>query len=145
AKILDAPEAAAATGVWGRAMTPDYASPEQVLGKPAGTASDIYSLGVTLYELLAGAPPYRTGSMTPAELERTVCENDPPPPSAAAGAEQGPALRGELDSIVLKAMAKAPAERYASVERFAADLRRYLDGRPVLARPQTWSYRTRKI
>ncbi|MBI1354631.1 MAG: tetratricopeptide repeat protein [Acidobacteria bacterium] len=145
AKILDAPEAASVTGVFGRAMTPDYASPEQVLGRPAGTASDIYSLGVTLYELLAGAPPYKTSAMSPAELERTVCENDPPPPSAVAGPDRAPGLRGEIDAIVMKAMAKAPGERYASVERFAADLRRYLDGRPVLARPQTWSYRTRKI
>lgn len=146
AKILDAPEGAGSlTGPLGRVMTPDYASPEQVLGKPVGTASDIYSLGVALYELLAGVGPYNTGAMSPGEMERVVCEQDPPPPSAAAGVEQAPQLRGELDAIVMKAMAKSPDERYASVERLAADLQRFLDGRPVLARPQTWSYRTRKI
>ena len=146
AKILDAPETAGAlTGPLQRVMTPDYASPEQVLGKPVGTASDIYSLGVALYELLAGAAPYATGAMSPAELERTVCQEDPPPPSAVAGPNIAPQLRGELDAIVMKAMAKMPEERYASVERFIADLQRYLDGRPVLARPQTWSYRTGKI
>ncbi len=146
AKILDAPDGAGSlTGPLGRVMTPDYASPEQVLGKPVGTASDIYSLGVALYELLAGVGPYNTGAMSPAEMERVVCEQDPPPPSAVAGAELASQLRGELDAIVMKAMAKSPDERYASVERFIADLQRYLDGRPVLARPQTWSYRTRKI
>lgn len=146
AKILDSPDAPGSlTGPLQRVMTPDYASPEQVLGKPVGTASDIYSLGVALYELLAGAGPYSTGSMSPGKLEQAVCHDDPPAPSAVAGADGAPKLRGELDSIVLKAMAKAPEQRYASVERFAADLRRYLDGRPVLARPQTFSYRARKI
>ncbi len=146
AKILDAPgDADALTGPLGRVMTPDYASPEQVLGKPVGAASDIYSLGVALYELLTGAAPYSTAGMSPGELEQAVCLIDPPPPSAVAPPEVAPKLRRELDCIVLKAMAKAPEERYASAERFAADLQRYLDGRPVLARPQTWSYRTRKI
>ncbi len=160
AKILDdGPQQVDVTGPLGRVMTPQYASPEQVLGKPVTVASDVYSLGVVLYELLSSRPPYQLGAVTPAKLERLVCELDPPPPSEmvlgevfAANSRGGQSpekisheLTGELDDIVLMAMSKKPEERYPSVERFAADLRRYREGYPVMARKQTFAYRSGKL
>jgi serine/threonine-protein kinase len=144
-----------------RALTPAYASPEQMRGDPVTAASDLYSLGVVLYELLTGARPYRTASGTPRELERAVLEQDPEPPSTAArrsrrAEETRPAaetatdattrppagrIPADLDAICLKALRKEPAARYASVADFAADLRRYLAGEPVAARRGGWSYR----
>ncbi|MEM1115266.1 MAG: serine/threonine-protein kinase [Bacteroidota bacterium] len=118
-------------------MTPAYAAPEQLLRQPVTTATDVYALGVVLYELLAGRRPYRLGDLTAAQVEHVVCEADPPRPSEA-NAE----LRGDLDAIVLKAMAKEPARRYASAAALADDLRRYLDGLPVEARAPTVRYRT---
>jgi eukaryotic-like serine/threonine-protein kinase len=143
-----------------RALTPAYASPEQMRGDPVTAASDLYSLGVVLYELLTGARPYRTTSGTARELERAVLEQDPEPPSTAArrarraeesqgdAASARPTTRPpagdidpDLDAICLKALRKEPAARYASVADFAADLRRYLAGEVVEARRGGWSYR----
>ncbi|HYE94626.1 MAG TPA: serine/threonine-protein kinase, partial [Rubricoccaceae bacterium] len=122
-------------------MTPAYAAPEQLLGQPVTTATDVYALGVVLYELLAGRRPYDVGSLTAAQAERVVCGTEPPRPSAVAPPERRRALRGDLDTIVQKAMAKEPARRYPSADALADDLRRSLDGLPVEARPATAGYR----
>lgn len=130
-----------------RMLTPRYASPEQVRGETVTTATDIYSLGVLLYELLCGRPPYRlSGSYTPA-VEKTICHTEPERPSAVAGLDKplGRRLAGDLDNIVLRAMRKEPGRRYISAERFAEDIQRHLQGLPVRARPDTFSYRTGKF
>lgn len=140
----------------GRSFTPDYASPEQVLGQTLGTASDVYSLGVVLYELLCGQRPYRLRHTSAAQLEQAIVEVDPSPPSSradedAAAARGGSlrklqrALRGELDTIVLKALRKRPEQRYGTVAELAEDLRRHRDGQAVLARPESRVYRLRKF
>ena len=149
-----------------RALTPGYASPEQVKDEPITTASDVYSLGVVLYELLTGRHPYRKPNSTSQEIARAVCEVYPEKPSTAVkrknpgdsrSASAGPEivensaqklskkLRGDLDNIVLMALRKEPQRRYASVEQFAADLHRHLQNLPVLARNDTISYRTSKF
>jgi serine/threonine protein kinase len=132
AKLLDA--GADRTQTLLRALTPDYASPEQVRGLPISTASDVYSLGVVLYELLTGRKPYRLETPTSMEMDRVICQQPPEP----AG------LNSELDSILAMALRKEPERRYSGTEQFAGDIRRYLEGRPVLARPDTLAYRTRK-
>lgn len=124
-----------------RLMTPEYASPEQVRGLPVTTSTDVYSLGMVLYLLLAGRPAYELGGRSLTEIERTVCETEPARPSAAGGA----GLAGDLDNIILKALEKDPARRYASVEALSADLMRHLNGLPVEARPQTLVYRAGKF
>jgi eukaryotic-like serine/threonine-protein kinase len=158
AKVLGDAAQAGITIEAGSRFTPEYASPEQVMGLPVTTSTDVYSLGVLLYELLAGRPPYVFSTRSAAELRTLVCEQDPPPPSAARprtapgadapadpAAREQPSLRGDLDRIVLMAMRKEPHRRYASAEQLAADLQRYLDGRPVLARPNTIGYVARKF
>jgi hypothetical protein len=133
AKLMDeSGTAGTQTGLM--ALTPDYASPEQVMGRRTGTASDVYSLGVILYEIMSRRKPYRLESNSLAELDRVICRTPPDPPR----------LGDELGAIVLMAMRKEPERRYASVEAFAADLRRYLDGFPVKARPDTVLYRAGK-
>jgi serine/threonine-protein kinase len=136
AKLLD-PEAvpmeSPRTRAGLRLMTPEYAAPEQVRGEPITTAADVYALGVVLYELLAGRRPYRVAERTPSEVERVRAESEPP------------SLRGDLDTIVQKALRKEPARRYASAEQFAADVERYRSGQPVNARPATIGYRVRKF
>ena len=133
------------------ALTPEYASPEQVRGEPITTASDIYSLGVLLYRLLSGALPYKATGSTTWALAKQICEHDPQPPSVTADeATTGygrfaKILRGDLDNVVLKALKKAPEERYPSADELAEDLRRYLRGFPVVARPDTTGYRVRKF
>ncbi|MEM6702692.1 MAG: serine/threonine-protein kinase [Acidobacteriota bacterium] len=128
------------------AMTPEYASPEQVLGEPVSVATDVYSLGVVLYELLVGVRPFELSDRSPASLQRVICETDAPSPSSRARQRDEPTavqageIEGDLDTIVLKALRKDPHERYSSVESFAADVRRYLEGHPISARPQSWSY-----
>ena len=126
-------------------MTPAYAAPEQVLHTPVTTATDVYALGVVLYELLAGKRPFDLKGCSAAEVERIVSEQLPPPPSAAAPTERQRRLRGDLDTICLKTLRKEPERRYASAEQLADDLQRHLDGRPVAAQPDTVGYRTRKF
>jgi serine/threonine-protein kinase len=124
-------------------MTPAYAAPEQLRRSPVTTATDVYALGVVLYELLAGRRPYDLEGRSPAEIERIVCEQSPDPPSAVAPTPRRRALRGDLDVIVLKALRTEPERRYASADQLADDLRRVLGGRPVTAQPDTLGYRTR--
>ncbi|HET9480691.1 MAG TPA: serine/threonine-protein kinase, partial [Candidatus Polarisedimenticolia bacterium] len=134
------------TGVSALRMTPEYASPEQVRGATVTTAADVYSLGVMLYELLSGRRPHEVTGMTPAAIERTLSEDEPIRPSAAApGPRDAKALTGDLDSIVMKALRKEPEQRYGSVEQLAEDIRRHLDGLPVRARRGTWRYRGLKF
>lgn len=137
------------TGI--RVMTPEFASPEQVRGEQITTASDIYSLGVLLYLLLTGRRPYDFKTTSMLEIERLVCEQEPPRPSDAAGKEKPDSeklqksLRGDLDRIVLMAMHKEPALRYASAQSLADDLGNYLRGQPVIARAPTFRYRMKKF
>lgn len=113
AKLLDdgVAQDTALTREAGRALTPEYASPEQILGGPLGTASDVYSLGVVLFELLTDARPYRLGRPTRAALEEAIVHADVPRPSTVAPPERRRALRGDLDTIVLKALRRDPAAR----------------------------------
>ena len=126
-------------------MTPAYAAPEQVQHAPVTTATDVYALGVVLYELLAGERPFDLAGCSPAEIERIVGTQAPAPPSTVAPPDRQRQLRGDLDKIVLKALRKEPERRYTSVEALADDLQRHLEGRPVEARPDTAGYRTRKF
>jgi serine/threonine-protein kinase len=158
------------TGAW---FTPAYASPEQVRGEEASTLSDVYALGVLLYELLTGHRPYVIDSGAASEIQRIVCEQVPDRPSsvvtrpAAISAAQGTAVErrpeelsavrsstperlrkrvsGDLDAIVLRALAKEATERYPSVQQLADDVRRHLEGKPVSARPDTVAYRMRRF
>ncbi|MDQ6808335.1 MAG: serine/threonine-protein kinase [Verrucomicrobiota bacterium] len=150
AKLLTAGESAPALTVIG-VMTPDYASPEQVRGEAITTASDVYSLGVVLYELLSGRRPYQPKGRSASDIARAITEQQPERPSAAIGvsldseARARKSLRGDLDNIVLMAIRKDPARRYASVAQLSDDIRRHLDGRPVIARKDTFSYRASKF
>jgi tetratricopeptide (TPR) repeat protein len=127
-------------------MTPRYASPEQALGLPVSTQSDVYSLGIVLFELLCGRSPYAKTQRTVGEWFEAIQHEEPPPVSTAVTA---PELRrditADIELIVAKALRKEPAERYASVEQLDADLRRYLAGQPIQARPQTTLYRLGKF
>ncbi len=125
-------------------MTPAYASPEQVRGEAVSTASDVYSLGALLFEILAGAPPHEP-SDNPVETLRVICEVVPPRPSSVAPVELRAAIAGDLDNIVAKALHKDPTQRYATVDALASDLHRYLEGQPVVARAPTLIYRARKF
>jgi len=174
AKILDPglfPAAlnVTAAGLW--MMTPEYASPEQLRGEPLNTASDVYSLGLILYELLTGRRAYRFPSYMPHDVARVVLETDAEKPSAAVSLTEEPGqeaskrtllaagmasnlsdsrkklrkcLAGDLDNIVLKAIRKEPGARYTSVDHLSEDIGRHLEGLPVLARKSTVAYRCRK-
>ena len=145
------------TQMAGRALTPEYASPEQVAGRAVSTASDVYSVGVVLYGLLCGCRPYAPSRDSRAALEDAILSMPPLRPSQQRMADDAAQLRsstprklaqalaGDLDTIVLKALKKDPAERYASADAMAQDLQRYLDGQPVLARPDSAGYRLRKF
>ncbi len=162
AKILD-PTSAAAQTTLARPMTPESASPEQIRGEPITTASDVYSLGVVLYQLLTDRSPYPTDTGSH-QLARDICDTDPGKPSAVvlqsnaarsdskvSSAREGSAaklhrrLSGDLDNIALMALRKEPQRRYASVEQFAEDIRRHLEGLPVIAARGSWSYRAGKF
>ncbi len=135
-------EASAGTTRTGQhSFTPEYASPEQMRGDRVTTASDVYSLGVVLYQLLAGRAPYVLKPLSPLEALRTVCEVEPPRMSAVATHEDRALLRGDLDAIVARTLAKAPRERYGTIAELTADLRAWRDGRPVSAAPQSFLYR----
>ena len=136
-------------------LTPDYASPEQVRGEAVTTATDVYSLGVVLYELLAGRPPFALRTTSLEDIVHQICEKDAQPPSVARQPPDSPAaressraareLRGDLDTIVLKALRKEPDRRYLSAQAFSDDLQRYLDGQPVAARGDGLTYRVTKF
>jgi serine/threonine protein kinase len=154
-----------------RPMTLEYASPEQVRGDAITTSSDLYSLGVLLYRLLTGKFPYKPDIKSRAAMQQAICETDPPRPSSVVLSDFGSAipqatqkldvaleetrdkarrrlkrkLQGDLDVIILKALRKEPARRYASVEQFSEDIRRYLEGRPVRACGDTLTYRAQKF
>jgi serine/threonine protein kinase/TolB-like protein/Tfp pilus assembly protein PilF len=153
AKLLQQESESGLTRVYGRAFTPEYASPEHIQGEPLQPSSDVYSLGVVLYELLAGSRPHRIKAADSARLLEEAANRPPAAsPSAGVGPEAGAPrattqkklarqLRGDLDAIVLKAVAAAPEERYGSAAALADDLRRQLRGEPVTARPAYLSYR----
>ncbi|HEX6792712.1 MAG TPA: protein kinase [Casimicrobiaceae bacterium] len=159
AKLMDEGEARETelTRIAGTALTLDYASPEQIGGRPLTTATDVYSLGVVLYELLTGARPYKLKRGTRGELEEAIARIDPVLPSQAhIRAETAAAigtslsrlradLSGDLDTIIAKALRKDPATRYATIEAFADDLRRHRLRLPVLARPDSRWYRGRRF
>ncbi|MEM6647246.1 MAG: serine/threonine-protein kinase, partial [Bacteroidota bacterium] len=138
-------------------LTPEYASPEQVRGEPVGTTSDVYQLGVLLYELLTGQRPFRLETQARAKLRRRILEEPPTRPStvvrqsatdatapASTAAHRSRRLRGDLDMIVLKALRKDPERRYASIDALSRDLLRHQQGLPVEAQPSALGYRLRK-
>jgi hypothetical protein len=128
-------------------VTPDYASPEQVGGRAVTVATDVYSLGVVLYELLTGERPYRVDRYSAAALEDAIQRADVAPASSrvVGDRKRARALRGDIDTILDKALRKDAAQRYASVDAMSADVRRHLDGQPVWARRPSWRYRTHKF
>lgn len=129
------------------AMTPHYASPEQISGKPVSTLTDIYSLAVVLYRLLTGEFPFALDGADESERRRIICETEPPLASQMTGPKGVAAdlLVGDIDNILAKALQKDPADRYRTVEQFADDIWRSMDGLPVRARPSTWTYRATKF
>ncbi|MEO0559767.1 MAG: serine/threonine-protein kinase [Bacteroidota bacterium] len=139
ARLLETPSETETT----LAHTPAYAAPEQILGQPVTTATDVYSLGVLAYELLAGQRPYSLSNTTAREAERIVCDVDPPAPSSVAPSRWARDLRGDLDIVLAKALAKEPGHRYASAEALGDDLRRVLASEPVAAQPASAFYRAR--
>jgi non-specific serine/threonine protein kinase/serine/threonine-protein kinase len=170
AKILDPATKTEVT--MARPMTPEYASPEQIRGEPITTASDVYSLGVVLYQLLTGRSPYRAGADTPHQLSRAITETEPQRASMvvvqenttlpvtgdtkasadilSAAREGSPAklrrrLLGDLDNILLMALRKEPQRRYGSVQQFAEDICHHLEGLPVTAGKGSWRYRAKKF
>ncbi|CAN5823770.1 hypothetical protein BH23GEM3_BH23GEM3_09430 [soil metagenome] len=162
AKLLDPGRTASAglTVAGTRMLTLAYTSPEQIRGETVTTASDVYTLGVLLYELLTGCHPHPAGSpdRAPHEVERRILEQEPERPSVAATRPAGPAaargtsperlrrrLRGDLDTIILQALRKEPERHYATAEQLAADIRGHLAGRPVGARRDSWEYRAGKF
>jgi non-specific serine/threonine protein kinase/serine/threonine-protein kinase len=170
AKVIDTQDEPAFTSltVLGRPMTPEYASPEQARGEPITVAADVYSLGVLLYQLLTGRRPYVFTNHGPEEITRVICQEQPLKPSTAVGRPDGGEgrlpvngdipggpplppkrlrrqLRGDLDNLVLMALRKEPQRRYASVEQLSEDVQRFLERRPLRARPDTLAYRTARF
>lgn len=145
AALLDAESGASSEGTGLYSFTPSFASPEQVNGGRVTTATDVYSLGVLLYLLLAGRRPYDLTGLAPADVARALSNADPPPPSRVAPSDRVRHLRGDLDAIVAKAMRHAVTERYASVSEFAGDLQAWRDHRPVAASAITVRYTARRF
>jgi serine/threonine protein kinase/tetratricopeptide (TPR) repeat protein len=175
AKLLrsETTQGGATTAIVQRLMTPEYASPEQVLGEHVTTVSDVYSLGVLLYELLSGHSPYHFKTLLPQDIAQVISDSEPEKPSTVinrieevtAGGRKGRKLTpesvsktrdgrpeklrrklaGDLDNIVLMSMRKEPLRRYSSVGQFSEDIRRHLEGLPVVARKATFSYRSAKF
>lgn len=147
AKILRANDTDAVTATQQYVFTPEYASPEQVRGEQLTTATDVYSLGIVLFELLTGKRPYATDDRSIGGIVRAVCESNPTAPSRAAAGPNTSAtnLKGDLDTIILKALRKEPERRYSSVEQFSADIDRHLKNLPISAAPDTWRYRAAKF
>ena len=148
AKLLEGGQAheTELTRLSGRALTLAYASPEQVSGEPIGVASDVYSLGVVLYELLTGSLPYQPARDSRGAVEEAILNADPAKPSeTTVDASSRKVLRSDLDTVVLKALKKKAEERYSTVNAFADDLERWLQGRPVVAQPDSLLYRLRKF
>jgi eukaryotic-like serine/threonine-protein kinase len=136
----------ALTRAGGRMLTPEYASPEQFLGEPVGVATDVFSLGAVLYEVLTGKRAHVFQAYTEAEFHRVVCDTEVAMASQAVeDARLRRKLAGDLDNIVAMALRKDAARRYVTVDQFASDIRRYLEGRPVTARRETLMYRARKF
>lgn len=154
AKLLNS-ESTNETRTQAFAFTPEYASPEQVRGEPLSTSTDIYSLGVILFELLTGSRPFRLDDKNIAEMIRTLTDSTPPTPSAVTDplrsgvsstiGQQSTQLKGDLDNIVLMALRKEPERRYLSVDQFSEDIRRHFRGLPVSATKDTWNYRAGKF
>ena len=153
AKILEEDGAPLVTLTGQRLMTPEYASPEQARGERVTTASDVYSLGVVLYELLTGQSPYGSATSSSSDFAKIISEIQPKKPSTVPAQTENPhaairnpkSLKGDLDNIVLMALRKEPERRYQSVEQFSEDIRRHLVERPVLARKDTTGYRAAKF
>jgi eukaryotic-like serine/threonine-protein kinase len=146
AKLLGPPEADAPITRQGRfLLTPEYASPEQVAGHPVNTTTDVYSLGVLLFQLVAGRRPFEFPEPDLAEVGRRLREEDTPKPSSLVPRPLARRLAGDLDDIVGMALRKEPDRRYGSVEALAEDVRRHLAGLPVAARPDAFGYRTGKF
>jgi len=145
AKFLDAEASADLTRAEARVLTPEYASPEQVLGLPVTTATDVYGLGLLLYRLLTGSAPFDLGNKTAPEIRELICSATPLPPSKAAHnarpAAPASRLQGDLDNIVLMALRKEPERRYDSVTALANDVRNHLQKLPVAARTPSLGYR----
>ena len=147
----DAPARAASqampqpTMVGAAALTPAYAAPEQFTAQPITVATDVYSLGVILFEMITGASPYLPKGHSLGAYEHEVLQAEPPLMSRVARPAAAAALRGDLDAIVAKALEKSPADRYASVEAFAQDIERHLAAEPVAAQPRSFVYLTRKF
>jgi len=133
------------TVVGAAALTPAYAAPEQFTGQPVTVATDVYSLGVILFELLTGCSPYSPAGRTLGAYEHEVLYVEPPLMSRSARPADAGALRGDLDAIVAKALEKKPEDRYASVEAFATDIERHLTAQPIAARARSFAYVTRKF
>ncbi len=161
AKLIDEANEETFHNTMTRVMTPEYASPEQVQGKQITTSSDVYSLGVILYELLTGERPYKVKSKSADEISKIITDSEPLKPSSVISSknkiqdldsehsklktQNSKLLKGDLDNIVLMAMRKEPERRYSSVEQFAGDIQRYLDGLPVIAQEDTFAYRATKF
>lgn len=156
ARLLDDSADSRLTGTGMRLFSPAYAAPEQIMGEAAGTATDVYALGALLYELLTGRTPHPGRGTSPERLLAGLAQETAPRPSQALrershgaqtvqGAISARELTGDLDTIVAKALQPEPARRYAGAAQLADDLRRWLDGRPITAQPDTAGYRMRKF
>jgi serine/threonine-protein kinase len=147
AKLLDKDPARGTnlSQLWGCVLTPDYAAPEQIAGEPLTICSDIYSLGVLLFELVAGQHPYRSVGDSRRAIERAILHDDPPRPRDVIAPSRRHELKRDLEVIILKALKKLPHERYATADALGEDIERYLAGKPVAAQEDSAWYRLSKL